>query len=54
EALTLLRASEGMVKAKETVRGYAEQARLELEQLPDVVGRRAMASLVEYTVNRHG
>jgi heptaprenyl diphosphate synthase len=54
EALTLLRASAGMVKAKEIVRGYAEQARLELDQLPDVVGRQAMASLVEYTVNRHG
>jgi heptaprenyl diphosphate synthase len=54
EALTLLRASAGMVKARETVRGYAEQARQELAQLPDVAGRRAMASLVDYTVNRHG
>jgi heptaprenyl diphosphate synthase len=54
EALALLRASAGMAKAKETVRGYAEQARQELEQLPDVAGRRAMASLVDYTVNRHG
>jgi heptaprenyl diphosphate synthase len=54
EALSLLRTSEGMVKAKQTVRGYAEQARQELTQLPDVAGRRAMASLVDYTVNRHG
>jgi heptaprenyl diphosphate synthase len=54
EALALLRGSAGMVKAKETVRGYAEQARQELAQLPDVAGRRAMASLVDYTVNRHG
>jgi heptaprenyl diphosphate synthase len=54
EALALLRASNGMVKAKETVRDYAERARLELDMLPDVGGRRALASLVDYTVNRHG
>jgi heptaprenyl diphosphate synthase len=54
EALTLLRASEGMVRAKETVRQYAVQAREELELLPDLPGRRALASLVDYTVNRHG
>jgi heptaprenyl diphosphate synthase len=54
EALALLRASNGMVKAKETVRDYAVRARLELEMLPDVGGRRALASLVDYTVNRHG
>jgi heptaprenyl diphosphate synthase len=54
EALALLRVSNGMVKAKETVRDYAERARLELDMLPDVGGRRALASLVDYTVNRHG
>jgi heptaprenyl diphosphate synthase len=54
EALTLLRASEGMAKAKEKVRAYAAQARDELALLPDVAGRRALASLVDYTVNRHG
>jgi len=54
EALTLLRASAGLVKAKQTVLDYAEQASVELAQLPDVAGRRAMASLVDYTVNRHG
>ncbi len=54
EALALLRASEGIVKAKATVREYAEQARRELALLPDVPGRRALASLVDYTVNRDG
>jgi heptaprenyl diphosphate synthase len=54
EALRLLRASSGMVQAKQTVARYAEQARDELVYLPDVPGRRALANLVEYTVNRHG
>ena len=54
EALTLLRRSQGMVQAKETVARYAIQARDELANLPDVPGRQALASLVDYTVNRHG
>ncbi|GAA1678644.1 geranylgeranyl pyrophosphate synthase [Mycolicibacterium murale] len=54
EALGLLRASTGMAKAKQTVMSYAEQARQELAALPDVSGRRALESLVEYTVHRHG
>lgn len=54
EALRLLRASAGMVKAKQTVADYAAQARAELAELPDCVGRAALASLVDYTVNRHG
>ncbi len=54
EALGLLRASTGMAKAKQTVMSYAEQARQELASLPDVAGRRALESLVEYTVHRHG
>jgi heptaprenyl diphosphate synthase len=54
EALRLLRASQGMVKAKQTVRSYAEQARQELASIPDVAGRRALQSLVDYTVTRHG
>ncbi|OBG34942.1 geranylgeranyl pyrophosphate synthase [Mycolicibacter heraklionensis] len=54
EALGLLRASAGMVKAKQTVADYAAQARAELAELPDCVGRAALASLVDYTVNRHG
>jgi len=54
EALNLLRASGGIAAAKATVAQYAAQARAELAGLPDVPGRRALASLVDYTVNRHG
>ncbi len=54
EALRLLRASEGIKKAKETVNAYAREAEQELAELPDVPGRKALATLVEYTVNRHG
>ena len=54
EALALLRASGGIAAAKETVQQYAAQARAELAGLPDVLGTRALASLVDYTVNRHG
>ena len=54
EALALLRASGGIAAAKATVEQYARAARAELDGLPDVAGRRALASLVDYTVNRHG
>jgi len=54
EALSLLRASQGMLKAKQAVLTYAGQAREELATMPDVAGRRALQSLVEYTVTRHG
>ena len=54
EALGLLRSSGGIAAAKETVQQYAAQARAELSGLPDVPGTRALASLVDYTVNRHG
>ena len=54
EALALLRASGGIAAAKQTVQQYAAQARAELAGLPDVLGTRALASLVDYTVNRHG
>ena len=43
-----------MAQAKETVARYAEQARDELADLPEGPGRQALASLVDYTVNRHG
>jgi heptaprenyl diphosphate synthase len=54
EALTLLRASPGMAKAKQFLAEYAERARDELAVLPDVPGRYALQTLVDYTVNRHG
>ncbi|MBO0879660.1 MAG: polyprenyl synthetase family protein, partial [Mycobacterium sp.] len=54
EALALLRASPGMAKAKDTVVRYAAQAGEELAHLPDVAGREALATLIDYTINRHG
>lgn len=54
EALTLLRASPGMAKAKHFLTQYAAQARQELALLPDGPGRRALETLVDYTVSRHG
>jgi heptaprenyl diphosphate synthase len=54
EALQLLRTSPGMAQAKDTVARYAAQARDELSNLPDGPGRQALATLVDYTVNRHG
>src|SRR5262249_16931620 len=54
EALMLLRASPGMDKAKPFLVEYAAQARQELAFLPDVPGRHALETLVDYTVSRHG
>ena len=54
EALALLRASAGMPKAKDTVARYAAQAREELAALPEGPGRQALATLVDYTIHRHG
>jgi heptaprenyl diphosphate synthase len=54
EALTLLRASPGMAKANHFLAQYAAQARQELALLPDVPARRALETLVDYTVSRHG
>ncbi|OBK21247.1 geranylgeranyl pyrophosphate synthase [Mycobacterium asiaticum] len=54
EALSLLRASSGMAKAKDTLAGYATQAHHELRLLPDGPGRGALQALVDYTVSRHG
>jgi heptaprenyl diphosphate synthase len=54
EALRLLRKSPGMAQAKDTVARYAAQARDELVNLPEGPGRHALATLVDYTVTRHG
>ncbi|BCO48826.1 geranylgeranyl pyrophosphate synthase [Mycobacterium intracellulare M.i.198] len=54
EALALLRASEGMAKAKRSLQDYAAQAHQELALLPDVPGRHALQTLVDYTISRHG
>ncbi|HWF69070.1 MAG TPA: polyprenyl synthetase family protein, partial [Mycobacterium sp.] len=54
EALTLLRASAGMAKAKDTVARYAAQAREELAGLPEGLGRQALATVADFTISRHG
>lgn len=54
EALRLVRMSEGMVRAKGVVAEHAAQARDELANLPDGPSRDALATLVDYTINRHG
>jgi heptaprenyl diphosphate synthase len=54
EALTLLRASPGMTRAKQFLAEYAAQAHDELALLPDTPGRYALQTLVDYTVSRHG
>ncbi len=54
EALTLLRASPGMAQAKDFLAQYAAKARDERAFLPDVAGRYALETLVDYTVSRHG
>ncbi|MDY6870746.1 MAG: nonaprenyl/(2E,6E)-farnesyl/geranylgeranyl diphosphat synthase [Actinomycetota bacterium] len=54
EALRLLRRSPGMEQAKATVARYGQRARDELAALPDMPGRQALASLVDYTITRHG
>lgn len=54
EALALLRASPGMGKAKRFLADYAQQAHRELATMPDVPGRRALQTLVDYTISRHG
>ena len=54
EALTLLRASPGMAKAKQFLAQYAAQAHDELSKLPNTTGRDALRTLVDYTISRHG
>jgi heptaprenyl diphosphate synthase len=53
EALTLLRSSPGMPKAKNMLAGYATEARELLGELPDCVGRSALAILIDSTLSRH-
>ncbi|MDT5226815.1 MAG: hypothetical protein QOH94_608, partial [Mycobacterium sp.] len=54
EALQLLRSSRGIVQAKETVAQFAAQVHEELAALPEGPGRNALATLVDYTIHRHG
>jgi heptaprenyl diphosphate synthase len=52
EALTLLRESAALKRARETVRGYAEQARAQLSGLPEIGARRALESLCDFIADR--
>ncbi|MEN3309472.1 MAG: hypothetical protein V7603_5674 [Micromonosporaceae bacterium] len=52
EALGLLRESPALKRARETVRGYAERARVELICLPDAPARRALRSLCDFIADR--
>jgi len=52
EALELLRESAALKRARETVRGYAERARAQLNGLPDVPARRALESLADFIADR--
>ncbi|WP_233412938.1 polyprenyl synthetase family protein [Nucisporomicrobium flavum] len=52
EALGLLRESAAMKRARETVRGYAEEARACLAPLPDGSPRRAMEALCDSIADR--
>jgi heptaprenyl diphosphate synthase len=54
EALALLRESPAMRQARETVRGYADQARAELSALPDGPARRALDAMCEFIADRTG
>ncbi|GAA1882032.1 polyprenyl synthetase family protein [Pseudonocardia ailaonensis] len=52
EALTLLRAGSGIPRAKDTLAGYAQEARAELGKLPACPAIEALATLTGYTVDR--
>lgn len=54
EALTLLRESAAMKRARETVRASAEQARGALGTLPGTPARRALEGLCDFIVQRTG
>lgn len=52
EALVRLRASEAMVQARATLATYADRARAQLVDLPDLPARAALAALIDLTVTR--
>lgn len=54
EALAALRESPALVSAREMARRWAEQARGELEPLPDGPPKRALAALCDVVVSRTG
>jgi heptaprenyl diphosphate synthase len=52
EALALLRESPAMGRARRTVHGYAQQARAELDGVPDGPARRALDAMCEFIADR--
>ncbi|SDE83522.1 heptaprenyl diphosphate synthase [Pseudonocardia oroxyli] len=54
EALDLLRSGPGIPQAKETLAGYAEEARAELGKLPACSAVDALTTLTGYTIDRTG
>ncbi len=54
EALALLRASDGMERARQTMASYASSARDLLDQLPDVPARNALHALTDLVITRTG
>jgi heptaprenyl diphosphate synthase len=52
EALGLLRESPALKRARETVRSHAEDARTQLQPLPDGPARRALESLCDFVADR--
>jgi heptaprenyl diphosphate synthase len=52
EALTLLRNSSALKRARQTVHGYAEKAREALSALPDVPARAALAAMCDAVADR--
>jgi len=52
QALSLLRISEGLKKARETLEGYASTALAELDNLEPSSARDALVSLTNYVVAR--
>ncbi|ANY10079.1 polyprenyl synthetase family protein [Pseudonocardia sp. HH130630-07] len=54
EALDLLRSGDALLRARETVVGYADRARAELAVLPPCPAVDALSTLIDYTVERTG
>jgi heptaprenyl diphosphate synthase len=54
EALRLLRSSDALAQARETMLGYADAARAALRALPDVPARAALEALADMVVLRTG
>ena len=54
EALTLLRSSDALAEARQTLAGYASSARASLAVMPDVPARAAFEALTEIVIARTG